>query len=226
MPNLATFYRDMYTCMVCNLDRCCSFSRSSYPARQKPCTEADLDELNRALVGDNTAEFLERRVIIDGQTPMAPFIADMGDAWAAKMSQWLPGAAVDLKEKLCSEYRRIDAVRFESDMEELMDSLGDIDEGKIRSNLDIASYVQDGARREVTIGAMGSVWMDVPLTGYVQGSPVTKMTRCSFVLIEGDRWTVHMDPTCDHETDFDTPLAAEYIEAMTYEKRFRSLLGA
>lgn len=181
-----------------------------------------VDELNRALAGDGAASYLKDNMRIN-MCAQAAIASEMGEEWAAKLGEWLPGAAEDLVRLLCTPYRKIDVPRMECDMEELMEEYPEDDEGEIMGRLALAEYVREGARRSVSLGSMGSVWIDLPLAGTVGGARVAKMTRCAFVLDPAGMWAVHLDPTCDGQDVFDAPGAASYINSMTYESVLRAV---
>ena len=46
------------------------------------------------------------------------------------------------------------------------------------------------------LGELGSIWIDLPLTGTVGENQVTKWTRAAFVYMDG-LWRVLFDPTED-----------------------------
>ena len=100
--------------------------------------------------------------------------------------------------------------------------------GKPYKCFDIDSWYEDDEKskdpscyvtvetRQITLGGLGSVWMDMPLTGKFGDKMVTKWTRVSFQYnTNGDKWILRFDPTADGLQKFDDPRAEEYCKAMT-----------
>ncbi len=94
------------------------------------------------------------------------------------LHEWVQnGAAVDFITKMASTYKHFDADQY-------------AEEGG-----DPQKYVTVKKRR-VLLGCLGSIWIDLPLTGTIDGTTVTKWTRAAFVHTNG-QWTVFFDPTDD-----------------------------
>lgn len=77
---------------------------------------------------------------------------------------------------------------------------------------DPEKYVRTKSRK-VILGGLGSIWIDLPLTGVVKGEPVTKWTRAAFQF--RGFWIVHFDPTEDSCSFGDMEESARFIKLMT-----------
>ena len=94
--------------------------------------------------------------------------------------EWVQnGAAMDFITKMAVTYKYFDADRY-------------CEEGQ---KGDPKKYVTVKKRR-VILGELGSIWIDLPLTGTVGENQVTKWTRAAFIFQQGF-WTVLFDPTED-----------------------------
>jgi hypothetical protein len=92
--------------------------------------------------------------------------------------EWVQnGAIMDFITKMAEKYKHFDADHHAS-------------EGG-----DPNKYVRVKKRR-VILGGLGSIWIDLPLVGKVDGTDVTKWTRAAFVYSDGT-WRVFFDPTED-----------------------------
>lgn len=68
-------------------------------------------------------------------------------------------------------------------------------------------------KRRVILGGLGSIWIDLPMTGTVHGTQVTKWTRAAFVYTDGT-WRVFFDPTVDDCTFKQVEESNKYAKQM------------
>ena len=121
----------------------------------------------RWLVGTGFVRFAKR------------YFESMPEDYNQDFHEWVQnGAIMDFITKMAEKYKHFDADRHG-------------EEGG-----DPNDYVTVENRR-VILGGLGSIWIDLPLTGTVHGAEVTKWTRAAFVYTDGT-WRVFFDPTDDY----------------------------
>ena len=109
--------------------------------------------------------------------------------------EWLHnGAITDFVTKMSQKYNHFDADRYD-------------EEGGDPNN-----YVTTQDRR-VLLGTLGSIWIDIPLTGTVHNKQVTKWTRAAFVFQNGF-WMVMFDPTADDCSFTQLDQSEKYVNLM------------
>lgn len=142
-------------------------------------TKKAVDSLKRPVsdLNKNLPEF--PRLVDTGFVSFAKKDLDcMPPEYNRDFHEWVQnGAIVDFVIKMANKYKHFDADRHHN-------------EGG-----DPNKYVTIKKRR-VILGGFGSIWIDLPLVGTVDGTPVTKWTRAAFVYTNG-KWAVFFDPTDD-----------------------------
>jgi hypothetical protein len=104
----------------------------------------------------------------------------MSDEYNKDFHEWVQNGAIDdFITKMATKYKHFDFDRYYAEGQE-----GDPNK-----------YVRVKKRR-VILGELGSIWIDLPLTGTVGENQVTKWTRAAFVYMDG-LWRVLFDPTED-----------------------------
>ena len=105
-------------------------------------------------------------------------LQSMPEDYNRDFHEWVQnGAIADFITKMANKYKHFDA------------------DHHANKGGDPQKYVKIKKRR-VILGGLGSIWIDLPLVGTVDGTQVTKWTRAAFVYING-KWTVLFDPTDD-----------------------------
>ena len=111
--------------------------------------------------------------------------------------EWVQnGAAIDFITKMSTKYKYFDVDRYYA-------------EGQ---KGDPKKYVTVKKRR-VILGELGSIWIDMPLTGVVGENQVTKWTRAAFIFRDGF-WTVLFDPTEDECSFKQVEDSLKYVKQM------------
>jgi hypothetical protein len=110
---------------------------------------------------------------------------------------WFPGAWDDFVSKVAVPYRSFD-----------VDKYYEVDDNDVDPNLYVSTK-----KRKVILGGIGSVWIDMDLTGLVRGRNITKWTRVCF-LFDDTKWIVSFDPTFDESEVFDDPRAKTFVQMM------------
>lgn len=105
-------------------------------------------------------------------------LESMSPEYNRDFHEWLQNGAIsDFITKMASTYKHFDADVHAND------------------GGDPNKYVRVKKRR-VILGGLGSIWVDLPMTGSVENKEVTKWTRAAFVYTD-DKWVVFFDPTAD-----------------------------
>ena len=173
------------------------------------------------------SEFIKSNV----RFPKVP-LASMPDQYNRDYEDWLFGGAIeDFVTKMEREYDFFDADAYEDARWK------DSEEEPL--NIDPMQFVTR-RKRSVSLGASGSVWIDLPVTGTDNsGQRVTKWTRASFEYhkkhfsfeehtlsfpADGEEpsedipvpfWTVRLDPTDDGlNSFFDAERSAQHVKVM------------
>ena len=110
--------------------------------------------------------------------------------------EWLQnGAITDFVTKMSNKYRYFDADRYD-------------EEGREGSPNNYVTIQE----RTVILGTLGSIWIDIPLTGTVHNKQVTKWTRAAFVY--QDHWMVMFDPTADEYSFMQVTESEKFVKLM------------
>lgn len=137
-----------------------------------------VDKLKRPVqeLNKNLHEF--SRLVNTGFVRFPQNDLEMPEDYNRDFHEWVQnGALEDFITKMASEYKHFDIDRH------------------AEKGGDPNKFVKT-KKRKVILGGLGSIWIDIPLVGTVDGTQVTKWTRASFVYTN-DKWTVFFDPTGD-----------------------------
>jgi len=166
----------------------------------------------RAL-NDKLPEF--NRLIDEGKIVFSERSLDsMTAEYNVAFKEWLGGATVDFVKKIMTTYKYFDYDAY-------VDSCGDGDSDDTVYDLDMDKHVVEPGKfvktkkRRIIVGGLGSVWIDIELSGMVKNKSVTKWTRVAFHLNSTeDKWVLYFDPTDDELRTFDDPLSEAHVKAM------------
>lgn len=121
-------------------------------------------------------------------------LESMSREYNKDLDEWLRnGAIADFITKMSGTYKHFDIDGYESQGGNPND------------------YVSVKKRR-VLLGALGSIWIDIPMTGKVNQRDVTKWTRAAFVY--SGHWVVLFDPTADDCSFRQVEESEKYVKNM------------
>ena len=121
-------------------------------------------------------------------------LESMSSEYNKDLDEWLKnGAIADFITKMSGTYKHFDIDSYES---------------KGGNPNDYVSI----KKRRVILGSLGSIWIDIPMTGIVNQSSITKWTRAAFVY--SGHWVVLFDPTADGCSFRQVEESGKYVKRM------------
>ena len=187
---------------------------SSFIVRDEEMTEirkavdklkAPVQELNKKI-----SQFSELALSGFVKFPLAPLPSLPSDYNDAYMRWLQDGAIDDFVDRMEKPYEHFDAEAYENATMEAEDSQ------EAGAKLPDPQLFVSKKKRIVILGFLGSIWIDLPVSGLVKGVKVTKWTRAAFQYHDDQTppfWTVRLDPTTD-EKPFQPKPSADFVRQM------------